>query len=82
MQNPTVKVPENYVKPPFPGGKVLCEELRKPETKQTQSQLKNEQGECCLGVLCRLQGRLIKKASCNRDEPNNNNLQKIIIAGV
>ena len=60
MQDPTVKVPENYVKPPFPGGKVLCEELRKPETKQTQSQLKDEQGECCLGVLCRLQGRLIK----------------------
>jgi len=56
---PTINgITETYIKPPLPMGKALCAELRKPETRQAKGQLKSDEGECCLGVLCRLQGRL------------------------
>ena len=61
MKKYTISLPPDYIKTVFPMGKALCAELRKPETKQIKEQLKTDEGECCLGVLCRLQGRLVKR---------------------
>lgn len=60
MKEYTLRTPPDYTPPAFPMGKALCAELRNPETKQIQGQLKTSQGECCLGVLCRIQGRFSK----------------------
>lgn len=58
MKTYILHLPDNYVKPPLPGGLAWVAELRKPGLPQITGQLKRDDGECCLGVLCRLQGRI------------------------
>ncbi len=54
----TLHLPDNYQPPPLPGGLAWVTELRKPGLPQTTNWLKDSDGECCLGVLSRIQGRL------------------------
>lgn len=55
---PPITPPPDHIKQPLPDGKAWITELRKPGLPQTRGFLKDNYGECCLGVLCRVQGRL------------------------
>lgn len=56
--NYTLHLPENYVKPPLPGRDEWLEALRSGRYAQGRLSLCESDKYCCLGVLCRLQGRL------------------------
>lgn len=56
--NYTLHIPENYVKPPLPGRDEWLEALRSGQYAQGRLALCESDRYCCLGVLCRLQGRL------------------------
>lgn len=53
-------LPSCYVKPVLILDFPWIKELRNPENKQTTRTLKDNLGECCLGLASRLQGRIIK----------------------
>ncbi len=58
--NYTLTLPDNYVPPPLPGGRQWVEALRSGLYQQCTGQLCDGTGYCCLGVLSKVQGRLIE----------------------
>jgi len=61
--NPKIILPDDHVRKPLPGGLAWVAELRRPDLPQIKGRLKSPLGECCLGVLCRLQGRLFLRGN-------------------
>lgn len=73
MKSYTLNLPPNYIKPKLPGGKAWVNELRNGGLQQTESDLAIVQDDeqmayCCLGVLCKLQGRLREVDGVFRDD--------------
>src|SRR5688572_27204458 len=54
-----IEFPPNYVKPILPGRDEWTAALRSGKYPQSKNELKNEMGYCCLGVLSKIQGRLV-----------------------
>ena len=72
--NYTLNLPPNYTKPKLPGRDKWTAELRSGRRKQGHGKLQLFNGEqCCLGVLCDLQGRLGVYEQCNAGGLSTNN---------
>lgn len=55
----TLHLPEGYTPPPLPGRNEWVADLRANPDKQGTGRLSKDGKDCCLGRLCRLQGRLV-----------------------
>lgn len=60
-QTYTINFPENYTKPKLPGRDQWTAALRSGKYGQGKGRLRVDNNYCCLGILCELQGRLIKE---------------------